>query len=323
MARRKRSRPAKPTRAASHERERERKPLWKRWWPWVSAAITIALVPLLINLVSAHYDSRLALEQAAEQEARAQAGAEKAKDAELAKEAAVLARVRPVHEEFWAWVFPEPVDESTLRTGGYAESHDERYRIFREKRGVESSASPDRIGGVLKKSSRHQVSLIGNRRETVRILEIRAHVLERTAPLSGALLTYPPQGEGDVREVLFDLDSAERRLLLPDQDQPDAAPKPFFDVKYLNLAKSEEVALDVTAFTLEHHYKWELELTVAYEGVTEEKQRIRSDGTADGPPFETAAWTSHHAGVDEKPVTYRGGSYQIEMSTGGKFERVG
>lgn len=318
MVRQKRSRRAKPTRTTP--RERERKPLWKRWWPWVSAAVTIALVPLLINVGTAHYESRLALGQAGEQEASAQAGAEKAKDAQLAKKAAVLARVRPVHEEFWAWVFPEPVDESTLRTGGYAQSHDERYRIFREKHGVASSASPARIDGVLKKSSRHQVSLIGNRRETVRVLEIRAHVLEKAPPLSGALLTYPPQGEGDVREVLFDLDSAERRLLLPDENQRDAAPKPFFDVKYLTLAKSEEVALDVTAFTLEHHYKWELEVTVAYEGVSEEKLRIRSDGTADGPAFETAAWTDRHY---DKPFTYRGGSYEIAMSTGGKFERVG
>jgi hypothetical protein len=318
MAHRKRRKSAKPT-----PRDRERKPLRKRWWPWVSAAATIALIPLLINVISAQYESQLALDQAGEQEAGAQAGAAKAKDAELAKKAPVLARVRPVHEDFWAWVFPEPVDESTLRTGGYAQAHDERYRIFHEKHGVEGSASPAWIGGVLKKSSRHQVSLIGNRRETVRILEIRTHILEKTAPLSGALLTYPPQGEGDVRQVLVDLDRPEGRLLLPDENNREAAPKPYFDVKSLTLAKSEETALDVTAFTLEHHYKWELEVTVAYDGVSEEKLRIRSDGTADGPAFETAAWNDKHSAPNEKPYVYRGGSYEINMSTGGKFERTG
>ncbi|MEU4807026.1 hypothetical protein [Actinosynnema sp. NPDC023587] len=83
-----------------------------------------------INLVSTHYGAQLALEQAGEQEAGAQAGAEKAEDTELAREPAVLARVRPVHERVWARTFPEPVDESVLRTGGYAQTPEERYRIF-------------------------------------------------------------------------------------------------------------------------------------------------------------------------------------------------
>ncbi|MEV0680245.1 hypothetical protein AB0I60_27390 [Actinosynnema sp. NPDC050436] len=326
MANRKRTKAAKRARKTPREPAQERKPLWKRWWPWVSAAVTIALVPLLINLASAHYGAQLALDQAGEQEASAQAGAEKAKDAELARKPALLARVRPVHERIWAWTFPEPVDESVLRAGSVAQTPEERYRIFSEQHGVMGSWNAYYLGDVAKRAARHQISLIGNRRENVRVLDIRANVLKQGPPLDGALVTQPPEGEGPVREVLLDLDSADRRLLLPDENEnEEALPKPYLDVKYVTLAKSEEIVLDLNALTQRNYYQWELVVTVAYEGVSEEQVRIRSDGTADGPAFEATAWSDHYhkSVLNGETYTYRGGRYWLNVSNGGAFERTG
>ncbi|MBB5957144.1 hypothetical protein FHS29_003737 [Saccharothrix tamanrassetensis] len=283
--------------------------------------VSAVVIPALLVVFGAHYTAEVTLTQAGEQEASAQAGAERAKDAELAKEPAVSARVRPVHEDFWVWVYPEPVDESVLRAGGLGKSPEERYRLFREQRGVMGGWIPMKIGDVWKKTSRYQVSLVGNRRETVRVLDMRARVIEKTPPLDGTLLTFPPQGEGDVREVLLDLDDPRGRLLLPAEAGSDAAPKPFFDVKYLTLTKGEEVALDLTALTEKHHYKWELELTVAYDGVAEEKVRVTSDGSAGGPPFEAAAWKDIHAEGGAYP--YRGGIYEIQDGGAGGLVKVG
>ncbi|MEU4807025.1 hypothetical protein [Actinosynnema sp. NPDC023587] len=127
-----------------------------------------------------------------------------------------------------------------------------------------------------------------------------------------------------MREVLLDLDSPDLRLLVPDEDDA-APPKPDLDVNYLTLAKSEEIVLDVNALTLQHYYQWELVVTVAFEGMSEEKVRIRSDGTADGPAFETTAWSDQYSKLrtSDEPYAYRGGSYWINVSNNSAFERTG
>jgi hypothetical protein len=275
-----------------------------RPWPkWVEIILIPAVVALVVGIVVALYQADVTLDQAGEQEASAQKGAEQAEDRELAQEPAVRARVQPLQDTHWVCVFPEPVDEAVLRKGGLSASEEERTRLFSEHGGLMGNAVPMWMRNELKPTWTYQVSLIGNRREPVRVLDIRARILDRSAPLDGAVVWFPPQGEGDVREVLVDLDDPEGVLLLPPEPGSDAPPKPFFDVKYLTLQRNEEVVLGLTALATRHHYRWELELTVAYGDVPGETVRVRSDGTPDGHPFEATGWSEQG--------TYRGGVFTV------------
>jgi hypothetical protein len=289
------------------------KPEHRKLWTWVS----IVVIPTVIAVGIALYSARLSLDQAGEQEARAQDGANQAADAKLAKEPALLARVRPLRDDSWAWVFPDALDEPT------------RLRLFEPERDIgrvvtDDADQPKRDAGGLfadsrkfdgewKSTSRHLVSLVGNRRQRVRVLDIRAHVLEKLPPLLGTVLYHPGQGgTNPVERVGLDLDDPARSAVLmpePSLEEPPPAARPFLDVKSVDLAEGEELGVDVTAFTKEHIYRWELELTVSYEGVTTETVVVRSDGTATGTPFTAAAW-----GWD---WPYRGGFHSLRPVTGG------
>lgn len=90
-------------------------------------------------------------------------------------------------------------------------------------------------------------------------------------------------------------------------------PKPYLDVKFLTLDHNEEMVLGVTALADQHHYRWELELTVAYGDVDRETIRVRSDG----PPFEATGWRSegdYHGGVFTVEPTYQTGELVVVRS---------
>jgi hypothetical protein len=187
------------------------RPEYRKVWAWVS----IAVIPLLVGGAIALYSARLALDQAGEQEAHAQSGANRAEDADLARSPAVLARVRPTYSgPNWVWVFPQVLDEATVaelagpsrqwfETEGARLSQEQIVAI-----GERATARIRELGGVLgawgyvgqqrKSTTTHLVSLVGNRREKVRIVDIRARVLEKSPRLDGTLLLYLGEGVDDV-----------------------------------------------------------------------------------------------------------------------------
>jgi hypothetical protein len=262
----------------------------------------VALVTgLVITFAGTEYQAGVATSQAGEQEASAQKGADEAKDRELAEEPAVRARVRPKPYEFVALIFPEVVAESELRERLTEEPY-EGDRLLQEHDGIEGSVSVEVVDGETKNSWPFLFTLIGNRREPVRVLDVRAHILDSGPPLDGTLVEFEPQGEAPVREVLLDLDRPDRGLLLPPESEADTSPIPYFSEKFITLAENEEFVFDLTALTAHQHYRWELEVTVAYGDVEDEIVTIRSDGTDSGAPFEATGWSKDSS-------MYRGGAF--------------
>lgn len=286
-------------------------------WAWVS----IGVIPLLVGGAIALYSARLALDQAGEQEARAQSGASRAEDADLARFPAVLARARSVPPgSNWVWVFPQALDEATVaelagpsrqwfETEGQRLPQDQMLAI-----GERSNARKRELGGVLggsgyaggqrKSTTTHLVSLVGNRRERVRVVDIRARVLEKSPRLDGSLLLYPGEGTSPVEQVGVDLDDPAGRLATTTED---GVTRPFLDAKTVTLDKGEEVGLEITALSAAHSYRWELEVTVEHGTANRETVRIRADGTTDGPAFHTTAW--------DADGTYAGGVYRRDNGT--------
>src|SRR5262249_46386301 len=107
----------------------------------------------------------------------------------------------------------------------------------------------------------------------------------------GTLLTFSEgdQGTGinEVEDLTADLDRKEGPILVSL-----ISGNPFLDEKTVSFEHGEEVALDIRSTSSECWCKWELEVVVAYGVGHQETVRIRSDGTANGPPFETVAWST-------------------------------
>ncbi len=283
--------------------------------------MSIALIPLLLGGAIALYSARLALDQAGEQEARAQSGANSAKDAHLARFPAVLARVRPAeHFPPFEWVFPQALSEvSVAKLAGPSKQwwETEGEKLPRDRVNAilaELDARKRELGGVLctwtdvgqqgKSATKHLVSLVGNRRGTVRVVDIRARVLEKSPRMNGTLLEYPSQGLEDIEKVGVDLDDPSGRLTATTAD---GAIRPLLDTKAITLDEGEEVGLEITAAAGARSYRWELELTVEHDIANRETVRIRADGTTDGPAFHTPAW--------DYQDTFAGGVYQQDYYT--------
>ncbi|MFB9909647.1 hypothetical protein [Allokutzneria oryzae] len=283
--------------------------------------MSIALIPLLLGGAIALYSARLALDQAGEQEARAQSGANSAKDAHLGRFPAVLARVRPPqYFRPYEWVFPQALSEvSVAKLAGPSKQWwvTEGEKLPRDRVNAiwaELEARKRELGGVLctqtavgqqvKSATKHLVSLVGNRRGKVRVVDIRARVLETSPRMNGTLLEYPSQGMEGIEKVSIDLDDPSGQLTATTAD---GAIRPLLDTKAIALDEGEEVGLEITAGAGARSYRWELELTIDHDITTRETVRIRADGTTDGPAFHTPAWGYHD--------TFAGGVYEQDYYT--------
>ncbi|MFD1150913.1 hypothetical protein [Saccharothrix hoggarensis] len=301
--------PARPT---APER-----PAYRKSWTW----LTVLVIPMLVGGAIALYSSRLALDQAGEQEARAQSGANRAEDADLARFPAVLARVRQAtYYPPYEWVFPQALSEATVaelakpsrqwfETEGEKLSRDEMNAYLEEL-----AARKRELGGVLslwrdserlsKSATKHLVSLVGNRREKIRVVDLRARVVERLPRMNGTLLRFPSEGSTPIEQVAVDLDDPSGRLIATDAE---GVERPLLEAKSITLEEGEEIGLEINAMAATASYRWELEVTVEHGVANRETVRIRADGTSDGPAFLTAAW--HY---DD---TFAGGVYRQDYYT--------
>lgn len=140
--------------------------------------------------------------------------------------------------------------------------------------------------GPTSQFSRLQIVLEGNREDLLLIQEIRAHVIKASPPLAGTLLYGVPQGESDVVQIAFDLDSVDPIARKPIHDgRPTKTP--YISEHVITLAAEEKLALLATAHTA-RYCEWEILLTI-------EGQRgpvvIRQPN---GQPFRTTAITSQY-----------------------------
>lgn len=267
----------------SPRRGRRRTSVW-------TGITTIVVAPLLIDLVGAHHSAWLTSEQAPDQEVRGQRAVEDAEDARLAGRPPVGTRVEPLWEDEvdgWSWVFDRAFHpEEIAELGALADRHvsdgdtsaDEQVRARGGTRW--SGFCTDECWTA----TRHEVVLTGQRREPVAVVRLRARVVERLPGPSGTLLTGSPQGADPLERVVAYLDRGEGDLR--SYDQRTGIDQPFLHTHNLTLDEDEEQGFEVVALTEDCRCRWELVVTTSYRGKTEDVV-VRSDGTADGAPFET------------------------------------
>ncbi|SER27067.1 hypothetical protein [Actinokineospora terrae] len=214
---------------------------------------------------------------------------------------ALLVRVRPVSDPVWAWVLPGPVAEDELARVALTSVTADRDAGFLALGGVPGGYVRTAVGGVEKSANSHQISLVGNRDEPVRLIGIRTRVLRRTPPWDGTLVGHPPQAERDVRLVVTDLDDPDGAVRV--QQGPGAPERPYLETKAISLPRGDDIVLQLTAAVGASHCEWELELTVAYGEEPGQTLRVRADGTETGPAFTTSAW--------DPTWPYRGGYFVV------------
>ncbi|MFD9733804.1 hypothetical protein [Umezawaea sp. NPDC059074] len=215
------------------------------------------------------------------------------------------------HASAPVFVFPDALDEETrLRLmkpergegSGYPNFEVGRWRV--DAGGVPSAEAE--VDGVRRSMSKHSVQVTNKHGEQMRVLDVRAVVLERRPAFAGTLLLDTGIEAPDLAPASVDLDQPEGRLVSAQSGRP------LLDVEPLVAERGETARVDFTAFTSAHDYLWELRLTVQYGDSEPEELVIRSDGTVDGPPFHTTAWNRdwHYAGgaheLHSGPCCYAG-----------------
>ncbi|MDA3646319.1 hypothetical protein LZ318_28785 [Saccharopolyspora indica] len=267
-------------------------------------------------------------------EVQSQRAVDEAKDRELGARPAALARVRALPAQFnvdgWSWMFSEALPRERTdamgRTfvdgvnaagqGAYAGSTDNPVDpIVREAGGIRAAQHcPEDCRGA----SRYKISLAGNRREPITIVDMRARIVGEK-PAIGTLLWSPMQGGEPLEEVLIDLDSTD---LSPQKVSPETGTsQPYLDTANLTLEQHEQIGFEVTAMSARRWLLWELVVTAA-DRTGEHEIVIRSDGTAGGAPFETIGWntggaSSQRQGQHPTPDGEgRGGFLAFDMAGG-------
>jgi hypothetical protein len=133
--------------------------------------------------------------------------------------------------------------------------------------------------------ARVQIAIELNQSDAVTIVGIRANILSCRSPLGGTLLWAPSQGELEVTNIAFDLDSEDPIALKP---QPGGGPssEPYRSEHYLVITSSQPVILSIDAYTEARYCEWEVELDLLGK---EEPILVR---LPNGEPFRTTAFAA-------------------------------
>jgi hypothetical protein len=153
----------------------------------------------------------------------------------------------------YAWVLPKPpstrdleaLNRLTAREWGQADNSDgdiaEAFGGWIHDR-----------GGADAGESRIRVTLTAGERD-ITITGLYANIVKRSAPLRGAYLTWPPQGEVDPVEIGLNLDEA----------RPAAR---YFERKAFHLSPGKPLVLDVTATTSRELIEWRMKIHLLDDG---------------------------------------------------------
>lgn len=128
------------------------------------------------------------------------------------------------------------------------------------------------------------------------------------------------QGGGPVDVVSVDLDSDDTRPYKTEW-APDGSGKttrPFLDTQARHAEEGEMLPFEFVATTESCWCKWEIVVKVAYDDM-EETVVVRSDGTENGPPFETIDWSfdddfGYDSIYDDRPGNRSMGSVRLQRA---------
>ncbi|MEU1752370.1 hypothetical protein ABZ436_06915 [Micromonospora matsumotoense] len=190
-------------------------------------------------------------------------------------------------DEAVVWALATPL------TGG------QRQRLLSRALSAEGEVAdtfPDVVHGVVRTAderltrvlTRLRISAVGQWTGPVFVRQIRARVLKRSAPLSGALLLQGSQGDGEPLTIGFDLDDPESvaRVIRPEDETLGAA---YVDRRALTLTPGEPVTVDVQAYTDRSYCEWVIELELDLGG--ERRVQVVDDH---GRPFRSTGLAPHY-----------------------------
>lgn len=136
--------------------------------------------------------------------------------------------------------------------------------------------------------------------------DIRAKVLDRTAPLAGALVWHGAEGGGGMAKIGFDLDASASVARLRNDDGTLGAG--YIDSEGLTLVPGEPVNLDVVAYTANGYCEWVINLGLTVDGkpvpyeINHGGRRFRTTSIADRyaaryqPDYYTNRWVANGPG---------------------------
>ncbi|MEV4005402.1 hypothetical protein [Actinomadura sp. NPDC049753] len=135
--------------------------------------------------------------------------------------------------------------------------------------------------------TRLRVDLEGRRENSLLIKEIKARIIRRAPPLAGAFVNGPPQGDGDVVQLGFDLDSSD--LSARETTVQGEFRGRYIDSKFITLQRGEQIPINVVAATAKYYCEWVIEVTVWTNG-RDQKMTIDDDGR----PFRSTALANRY-----------------------------
>jgi hypothetical protein len=127
----------------------------------------------------------------------------------------------------------------------------------------------------------------GRTTATVVIVDMRARIAHRDAPVGGALVSCAGGGEVSPIRVTFNLDAENPEA---QRESSTHVARPYFGGKYITLSRGEFVPFSISGVTKSHYVTWKLEVRVMIDG--RRRTYVLDD---DGRPFRTTAPTSARA----------------------------
>jgi hypothetical protein len=157
-----------------------------------------------------------------------------------------------------------------------------------------------------------QVRLVvtGQHERPVLITGLRANVLRRERPLSGAIVYGPPQGAGENVQVGLDLDS--RTPSARSFDDMQFLAEPYFAAHHVSVKPGEQVVFTVRAFTSKCYCEWELLVNAVVDG----KDQVFSVKDGDRP-FRTTAFATAYKTIYS--FDFFGGNRFVKLPPGSQF----
>ncbi|MEO5875635.1 MAG: hypothetical protein ABIS86_09830, partial [Streptosporangiaceae bacterium] len=188
---------------------------WRRWVAAHGGELAIGLIGVLVG-------TALVWVVAPQQEVRSQRAVERDQRQRASQGPALTytAAYRYFPEDSHAYVFPGKLPESMdsmLATQTIwdnietiAREYDGQHLIYPRIRGL--------TGQETQMLTRIGVTLEGRRTDPVLIRSITARIVARHPPLSGTFFSIGAQGDGDIPQMMFDLDSADLAARMVGED---------------------------------------------------------------------------------------------------------
>lgn len=130
-------------------------------------------------------------------------------------------------------------------------------------------------GAVASRRGYARLTITGRTRAIVRVTDLSAKIVKRTAALQGSQVDYSPAGASDVEGIYFNLDDPDAVAML--DPWPEEPVQPYFGSRHVQLSQGESVTFRVQVAAEACCYRWTIEVEAKPAGGR--RRRVRSEQT--------------------------------------------